>query len=398
MYNCDYRGRRVTSEDDALAIEPRKEIDAMLWALDVYDLSLGRETSEELYKRTHEIFMKWYHRLQVPLPFKRAWSFSMLLFIVVLTTMPERQRCTWKRVVQEQDTIIDFKEAMDGLALQWYSFDWVKVQPYVGYLFSVAKKWILHLHDCEHLSEKAGAHYKVQDSFITMCMGRYYWFHQTMEQSKWFKQRLYDIPTTHNLKGFLKKEYRHLKITKFRRELSTFLLERLYGPGDREIANHGTLNEPISGYSILMATAPGCFVRNVQNMCTYEDGDKLPKRHRQLLHFQLVSAHFIKVHKIPWAKKFMCWENTMHKHKDMLMQYHLPIVLELKREFYCLQNRVLYHGKRKTFDDAFLIWVTFYKDGVGTMYKDVDLSQTFDNILNPPTVVASQSRFYEIPV
>lgn len=88
----------------------------------------------------------------------------------------------------------------------------------------------------------------------------------------------------------------------------------------------------------------------------------------------------------------------MHKHKDMLMQYHLPIVIELKREFYCLQNRVLYHGKRKTFDNAFLIWVMFYKDGVGTMYKDTDLSQTFDNILNPPTVVASQSRFYEIPV
>jgi len=399
MYNCDYKARRVTNEDEALSIEPRKPIDVMLWTLDVYDMVLGREErSETLYKRVHEIFMLWYHRMQVPLPFLRAWTFSMLMFVVVLTTMPEYDPYPCKRVVGEQKTIIDMKEAMDGLALQWYTFDWAKITPYVRYLFTVAKRWVLRLHDCAQLSEKVGDHYKVNDSVITMCMGRYYWMHQTIEQYNWFHQKLYDIPAKHNLKGFLKKEYRHLKITKFRRELSNFLLERLYGPGDREIANHGTLNEPISGYSILMATAPGCFVRNVQNMCTYEDGDKLPKRHRQLLHFKLVDAHFTKVHKLPWSKYFMCWETTIHKHRDMLHKYHLPIVVEMHREYFCLRHKILYHGRRKTFEDAFMIWVFLYQEYAGTMYKDIDLSQTFANIVNPPAVVVKKSRFYEIPV
>ena len=186
-YNTAYKTQRVKNIQDALDIEPKEPVDVMLWTLDVYDLTLGKPPNKILHDRVQQIFMKWYHKLCVPLPFMRNWTFSMLLFVCLLSTMQRSQ---------DKD-INTTKEKIERDALLFYTQNWDIYTPD----FSAAATWILQIHTCPQFSKKVNEFYKTNDDFIGYTMGRYYWMHQFLNQWSWFPKKSTIYPPQMSING-----------------------------------------------------------------------------------------------------------------------------------------------------------------------------------------------------
>ena len=393
MYKSEYLTVRVMDPTDASEYQPVETVDKMLWLLDVYDLKSG------CFEGAHGFFMRNYHCLHTRIPgCIPRWSKTMLAWVVLLQHMEPKfehdKQWACDRNIYVGDpatfTVTQLITALDVLSMNWsraHTWDACQLRKYMHSLWSVARKWTLHMHTAMDRGEKQGDYWKMSPVDIVACMSRYYWFHQTLDQLTWFETDL-TTPVPSFWDAWIKREERHLVVRKFRDALATLVWKNHLFYGDMEIASHKQLGEGMSAYAALYKRQPVCLLQEIQKAVSYGGMDTLVA-HLPILHLQMIRTYFMNNHQMDFVKYFVCMERDMWKHREALIGSMVPVILQQFGSF-----ALLHDGKiraRGPLAVVFPEWVRLAEKPHG-----IDLSNLYEQLFTQPKESSAQK--FELPL
>ena len=364
MYKSTYLTVRVHSAEEALAVEPVETVDRLLWLIDVYDIKTGCASA------VHQLLMSTYHSEQERVPgILPRWTKTMMTWVTLLHCRDRRERdpeqdpkaLAWAKSNSLLSTsgkwgADSLLTTLDALALRWRKLvPCPEMKLFLNMLWDSCKTWTTNKHPqpCNAF-EKKDKWYTLKPVSIMAMLSRYYWFNQTMAQLEWFP--IAKAPKlVHFFDAFIQKEKRHLKITKFREELSKAVWQRELNHGDLEIATHDQLGDHLSAYSCLYKRRPICLMQKYQNIISYGTYEEICAHFSDVLWLRLIRTHFINNYQTDFIKYFVCWEVDQHKHRAALRAGQAPIILERFGAYTVLSHGKVYgHGSIR---DIFPLWV-----------------------------------------
>lgn len=362
MYKSTYLTVRVHTSEEAMVVKPTETVDHILWLIDVYDVKSG------CARAVHNLLMSTYHNQQERVPgILPRWTKTMLTWVTLLhcwewdhtqdtTNALEWAKCNHLLTTEGKWSADDVLTMLDAIAMRWkmiHPCDELKT--FLNMIWHSCKKWTVHKHrDGCRAFEKSREWYTLKPVSVMAMLSRYYWFNQTLTQLEWFPVALHTVPKSY-FHNFINKEKRHLKISKFREELSKAVWQRELHWGDAEIATHDQLGDQLSAYSCMYKRRPICLMQKYQHMLTYGTYDEICAQFSNILWLQLIRSHFINNYKLDFIKYFVCWEVDQHRHKTALNGTQAPIILERFGSYTVLLNNKVYGNG--PISDIFPLWV-----------------------------------------
>jgi hypothetical protein len=359
---------RVHNAEEAMVVKPIETVDHMLWLIDVYDIKSGCATA------VHNLLMSTYHVEQERIPgILPRWTKTMLTWVTLLHCLDNASDCSealkWAKrnnllTTNCQWNAADVLTMLDAIAMRWNAITPCKeLTAFLNMIWCSCKKWTMNKHrKTSESMEKSGDWYTLKPVSIMAMLSRYYWFNQTLAQLKWFPSADVVVPQAY-FHHFINKEKRHLKITKFREELSNAVWQRVMYCGDREIATHDQLGDYLSAYSCLYKRRPICLMQKYQRMLSYGTYDEICVQFSDILWLQLIRSHFINNYQMDFLKFFVCWEVDQHKHQTALNGIQAPVILERFGSYTVLLDGKVYGNG--PIDKIFPIWVHLAKNPHG---------------------------------
>lgn len=360
MYKSTYLTVRVHNAAEALIVKPSETVDHMLWLIDVYDIKSGCASA------VHNLLMSTYHAEQERVPgILPRWTKTMFTWVTLLhcleKTEDSDEALEWAKknnllTTESKWSVDDVLTMLDAIAMRWNEITPCdELKTFLNMIWTSCKKWTMNKHRVsvgEHM-EKSGDWYTLKPVSIMSMLARYYWFNQTLAQLEWFPSGKCAMPRAY-FHNFINKEKRHLKISKFREELSAAVWKRILYWGDKEIATHDQLGDYLSGYSCLYKRRPICLMQKYQRILSYGTYKEICAHFSDILWLQLIRSHFINNYQMDFIKFFVCWEVDQHKHRSALNGIQVPIILERFGSYTVLLDGKVYgHGP---ISEIFPLW------------------------------------------
>lgn len=359
MYKSTYLTFRVHNVQEAMVVKPTETVDRMLWLVDVYDIQSG------CFSAVHNLLMSTYHAEQERVPgILPRWTKTMMTWVTLLhcrdSAVDKKKSLKWAKknnllTTEGNWSVEDVLTMLDAVAMRWKTIPRDnELKLFLNMLWDSCKKWTMNKHKMESPAfEKNEDWYTLKPVSIMAMLSRYYWFNQTLAQLRWFPSANIKVPQAFFHK-FIEREKRHLKISKFREELSHAVWKRELYYGDVEIATHDQLGDYLSAYSCLYKRRPIYLMQKYQQMLSYGTYEEICVQFSDILWLQLIRSHFINNYQLDFIKFFVCWEVDQHKHKVALKSTQTPIILERFGSYTVLSNGKVYgHGP---ISEIFPIW------------------------------------------
>jgi len=396
MYKSTYLSVRIHTPEEALDITPDTNVDILLWLIDVYDLGQNAVSAQAVQK----LIMKHYHTLNERVPgLLPRWTKGMMAWVTFLNALEPSYEFDKDWVVEnnmlispespELWSIDDLLTTLDAIAMRWknaYTLTRVKLQQYLHCLWSVAKRFTMHLHPHIQNGLKEGSLMKIHPKQIMACFSRFYWFNKTLD--------LYDLydreEKTVECNPFFKHELRHFILRKFRDELLTDVWNTVPFYGDVEIAGHESLGEGLSTYSCIYKRHPVCILQKIQQRVLYDKPEDVQKVHSTAVNLKIIQTYFANNHKIDFLKFFVCYERNHSKHWQAVKESTVPVIVQSFGKFSVVSNGKAYcHGK---IEAVFPVWVQLAEKPHG-----LDLTE-LKNKLFGESSSSSSSTIYELEI
>lgn len=396
MYKSTYLSVRIHTPEEALDIMPDTNVDILLWLIDVYDLGQNKTCAQAVQK----LIMKHYHTLDERVPgMLPRWTKGMMAWITYLNALEPCYDFDKDFVIQNNMlisaetplawTIDDLLTTLDAIAMRWkkaHTLTRVKLQQYLHCIWSVAKKFSMHLHPHIQNGLKEGSLMKIHPKQIVACYSRFYWFNKTLD--------LYDLyhreEKVVECNAFFKHELRHFILRKFRDELLTDVWNTVPFYGDVEIAGHDSLGEGLSTYSCIYKRHPVCILQKIQQRVLYAEPEEVQKAHSTAVNLKIIQTYFANNHKIDFLKFFVCYESKHAKHWEAVKDSTVPVIIQSFGEFSVINNGKAYcHGK---IEDVFPVWVQLAEKPYG-----LDLTELKHKLFTEASASA-QSTIYELEI
>jgi len=396
MYKSTYLSVRIHTPEEALDIMPDTNVDILLWLIDVYDLGQNAVCAQAVQK----LIMKHYHTLNERVPgLLPRWTKGMMAWVTFLNALEPSYEFDKDWVIEnnmlispespELWSIDDLLTTLDAIAMRWknaYTLTRVKLQQYLHCLWSVAKRFTMHLHPHIQNGLKEGSLMKIHPKQIMACFSRFYWFNKTLD--------LYDLydreEKTVECNPFFKHELRHFILRKFRDELLTDVWNTVPFYGDVEIAGHESLGEGLSTYSCIYKRHPVCILQKIQQQVLYDKPEDVQKVHSTAVNLKIIQTYFANNHKIDFLKFFVCYERNHAKHWQAVKESTVPVIVQSFGKFSVISNGNAYcHGKIEV---VFPVWVQLAEKPHG-----LDLTE-LKNKLFGESSSSSSSTIYELKI
>jgi hypothetical protein len=396
MYKSTYLSVRIHTPEEALQIMPDTNVDILLWLIDVYDLGQNKTCAQAVKK----LIMKHYHTLNERVPgLLPRWTKGMMAWVTFLNALVPCYEFDKDWVIQnnmlispespELWTIDDLLTTLDAIAMRWknaHALTRFKLQQYLHCLWSVAKRFTMHLHPHIQNGLKEGSFMKIHPKQIMACFSRFYWFNKTLD--------LYDLydreEKTVESNPFFKHELRHFILRKFRDELLTDVWNTIPFYGDVEIAGHESLGEGLSTYSCIYKRHPVCILQKIQQRVLYDKPEDVQKVHSTAVNLKIIQTYFANNHKIDFLKFFVCYERNHTKHWRAVLESTVPVIVQSFGKFSVVSNGKAYcHGK---IEAVFPVWVKLAEKPHG-----LDLTE-LKNKLFGELSSSSSSTIYELEI
>lgn len=396
MYKSTYLSVRIHTPEEALDIMPETNVDILLWLVDVYDLGQNKTCAQAV----QNVIMKHYHVLDERVPgMLPRWTKGMMAWVTFLNALEPCYNYDQEWVIannlliSKQSpqlwTIDVLLTTLDAIAMRWktaHLLTRVKLQQYLHCIWSVAKKFTMHLHPHIQNGLKEGSFMKIHPKQIVACYSRFYWFNKTLE--------LYDLYDREDKvvesNEFFKHELRHFVLRKFRDELLTDVWETVPFYGDKEIAGHDSLGEGMSTYSCIYKRHPVCILQKMQQRVLYENPEDVQRAHSSATNLKIIQTYFQNNHKIDFKKFFVCYERNHPKHWKAVQETTVPVLVESFGKFSVIYNNKAYcHGP---IEKVFPVWVDLSETPHG-----LDLTELKKRLFSQSTA-SSQSSIYELSI
>ena len=369
MYSSTYLTVRVHTAEEALVERPHMEtVDRLLWLVDVYDIQKDCDPA------VHNMLMSSYHEEQECVPgILPRWTKTMLAWVTLLHCRPPRSPTgseldpvlEWARVhhlltALPPWTAEDIVESLDALAMRWQTVDkCANLRAYLQWVWDRCREWTMSWHSVglpclERVRGAAPVWYALKPVSVMAMLSRYYWFNQTLDQLDWFPHNAVSAPE-HFFDQLVRQEKRHLKVQRFRDNLSTLVWEMELYYGDREIAVHDQLGDCLSAYSCLYKRRHIAVMQRFQQTLSYGTYDEILAQFPDALCLHMLRSYFINNYQLDFIKYFVCWERDQHRHRSMLRSAAVPIVLERFGQYTVLHGGQT-HGLGSV-RDIFPLWL-----------------------------------------
>lgn len=396
MYKSTYLSVRIHTPEEALDIMPESNVDILLWLIDVYDLGQNETCAEAVQKLIMKHYQILHERVPGMLP---RWTKGMMAWVTFLNALEpcyefDKEWVTQNNMLISTEspdmwTIDDLLTTLDAIAMRWknaHTLAREKLQQYLHCLWSVAKRFTMHLHPHIQNGLKEGNLMKIHPKQVMACFSRFYWFNKTLD--------LYDLydreEKAAECNPFFKQELRHFILRKFRDELLTDVWETVPFYGDVEIAGHESLGEGLSTYSSLYKRHPVCILQKIQQRVLYAEPEEVQKAHSTAVNLKIIQTYFANNHKIDFLKFFVCYERNHAKHWEAVLESTVPVIVQSFGKFSVISNGKAYcHGP---IEDVFPVWVQLAEKPHG-----LDLSE-LKNKLFGISSASTSSTIYELEI
>lgn len=409
MYKTLYKSlNRFKTYNDAIKIKlTSTSTDLFLYLIDLYDLLLKTDISQDHYRLLKAKLMKFmlteYETLYKAIPgCLLGWTHGMFLWVVYLTLLNkvEIPELTCHEYIREHK-LRQYKNrdpntwswdvytnTLDILALKWNDIPLnSQLVNFLEVLWHLAAKFTLYIHTKDILSvdnhvdfvKKTKYHVRLSAEAIISVYSRFVGFNRSIQiDSKWQVQDIF-VPE-HNFLHFLELEKRHLVTRKFRDNIANWMWDKLILIGDKEIASHDQLGEKVSSYTCLFKRNPTAQITNWQRNLTYNEYDDIIKdlRLKNFLHIHMIDQHFNSIYNVNFIKYFMVF--NVFNHLKNIATCQVPLIVCMQGKYNVVFLNKLYKGGN--IDDAFIIWAYILKTKLKSKPYSMDFTMLIEQLFS----------------